>query len=205
MTDKHIDLNGLPALILNSDGLPLNMFPLSTVAWEETIRLYVLDRITVLEKYENIYVNSPSRRLELPSVIMLKKFVTTERTVKFSRRNIYLRDNYICQYCSNDFSKKRYLLTCDHVVPKSSGGLSTWTNLSTACQECNTKKADKFDMKPIKKPKKPTYYQLLENRKKYPLFVNHPSWIPYLNWPEDNITVDKITYREDEDEDVRFT
>lgn len=78
----------------------------------------------------------------LPAVIKLNRLVkgfTTSVALKSVR--VFFRDNYTCQYCGE--RKQQRELTLDHVFPKSRGGKSSWLNLTTACQACNNKKADR--------------------------------------------------------------
>ena len=79
-------------------------------------------------------------RIAAPSVIRLSKPDRFRRhRVPLSRRNIYLRDGNICQYCGRRFPTSE--LSIDHVVPRSRGGQNTWTNLVCACTTCNSRKA----------------------------------------------------------------
>lgn len=74
----------------------------------------------------------------------LKRYVSPKRAItrlKFSRENIYLRDNYTCQYCAKPYGLKE--LTLDHVVPASKFGRKEWTNVVTACRSCNHRKANR--------------------------------------------------------------
>ncbi len=64
-----------------------------------------------------------------------------EAAVAFSRRNIFKRDQYTCQYCSVQPGTDE--LTIDHVLPRSLGGTSTWENCVLACVSCNKRKADR--------------------------------------------------------------
>jgi 5-methylcytosine-specific restriction endonuclease McrA len=81
---------------------------------------------------------------------------------KFSRKNVMIRDNYECQYCSEYLGKNKG--TIDHVVPKSQGGASDYSNCVTCCRYCNIVKADKtpeevgLKLKSI--PKRPTFINL---------------------------------------------
>ena len=61
--------------------------------------------------------------------------------VSFSRRNIFKRDHWTCQYCGRQPGGDE--LTIDHVVPRSQGGVSTWENCVLACIDCNKRKADR--------------------------------------------------------------
>jgi 5-methylcytosine-specific restriction endonuclease McrA len=58
--------------------------------------------------------------------------------VAMTRRNVFYRDAYQCQYCHRQFPARE--LTCDHVVPRSQGGMTSWDNLVTACGPCNRRK-----------------------------------------------------------------
>ena len=75
----------------------------------------------------------------LPAVIVLNKYVRKFRfTLTCNRRNVFWRDDNICQYCNNLFHHSD--LTMDHVHPKSRGGLKSWTNIVASCKSCNIKK-----------------------------------------------------------------
>lgn len=103
-------------------------------------------------------ISTPSFHIAPPEVIMLTEFSKfPPRQVKFSRRNIYTRDNHTCQYCGCVPPKEE--LTVDHVVPRSRGGRSTWDNVVLACVRCNMRKGSKTPheagMKLLTQPKKP--------------------------------------------------
>ena len=70
--------------------------------------------------------------MRLPSVIALKEFIPLARRPAFTRFNVFLRDRFCCQYCGDHCPAHE--LTFDHVVPRSRGGRTTWTNVVTACQ-----------------------------------------------------------------------
>ena len=164
-------------LLLNADGNPLSAAPLSTLTWQESIKLVWLDRINVLEWHEDWQVHSPNITMTVPSVIMVREFVKRRTNTSFSRSNVYCRDNYICQYCKQMFSNKE--LTLDHVIPKSKGGLTNWTNIVTACKKCNNVKANHTNIKPYKKPIKPDFHQLYKSKNH--IHVDHPIWYKYIN------------------------
>ncbi len=54
-----------------------------------------------------------------------------------SRTAVLRRDNYRCAYCGQTG------MTLDHIVPKSRGGRTTWTNCVAACAPCNSRKANR--------------------------------------------------------------
>lgn len=177
-------------LILNSDGLPLSTVPLSTLSWQESIKLMFLDRVSVLAEYEDWIVHSPSSELKVPSVMMLRDYVKVGKGVKFSRQNVFLRDNYQCQYCGLEARHNHNLLTLDHVVPRFSGGKTRWDNVVAACSPCNLEKAHFSKMKPkCGTPQRPTYYQLVAKSMTMPINVPDQSWVQFCGWPEELVTV----------------
>ena len=86
-----------------------------------------------------------------------------QNEVKFNRRNIFARDKNTCQYCGKKFSTTE--LSLDHVVPKTLGGKSVWTNIVCACMKCNVKKGGRVPadagMTLIAKPVRPKHNPLL--------------------------------------------
>jgi len=119
------------------------------------------ERDGILKDYPGV-LRSPSIRVIVPQVILAPDCEfnnPTIRTIRYSRRNVYQRDKYVCQYCGKKCKKTE--LTLDHVVPKSQGGKSEWTNVVTCCLYCNSKKEDKslreLGWKLIGKPKRPKW------------------------------------------------
>lgn len=167
-------------LVLNADGNPLSIVPLSVISWKDAVKLIFSDKVTVLECYEKI-ISSPSISMAMPSVIITKKYYKNRYIPEFSKINLLYRDDFTCQYCGKKFSDKD--LTMDHVIPKSQGGKKIFDNIVMSCRKCNELKADKY-IKPIRKPHYPTYYELVNNRKKHPLYINDLVWQKYLNWDE---------------------
>jgi 5-methylcytosine-specific restriction endonuclease McrA len=87
-------------------------------------------------------IRTVSLRLRVPEVVLLTRYDKYPRhRVTFSRRNIFRRDRYACQYCG---ARPRVdELSVDHVVPRSRGGKSTWTNCVLSCLRCNRKKGNR--------------------------------------------------------------
>ena len=172
----------MDCLILNQDFRPLSFLPLSAIPWQQAIRLSFLDKISVLEHYEDRDIHSPSQTFKMPALAVTREFMKYNQTVKFSRKAVYLRDLYTCGYCDEVFADKD--LTLDHVVPQSRGGKTSWTNITTACVKCNHAKGNK-QMLPNRMPFKPEYWHIVGNSMKNPSFqIKHPSWKPYLNYEE---------------------
>ena len=121
-------------------------------------------------------VRTVSFRIRVPRVILLIVYDhVPKKEVKFTRHNIFERDQNTCQYCGKRFTRTD--LNLDHVNPRSRGGLSTWENVVTSCIACNRKKAGRTPgeagMKLIKKPVRPKWTPLY----RLPL-VN----TPYKEW-----------------------
>jgi 5-methylcytosine-specific restriction endonuclease McrA len=84
------------------------------------------------------YIRTPTTRYELPSVIRLIYLIRRPRPQgRLTRRDIFLRDKYSCQYCGQQTRD----LTLDHVMPRHRGGVHTWENVVAACKGCNHRKA----------------------------------------------------------------
>lgn len=109
--------------------------------------------------YSDQTIRSVAKDFQLPKILRLYGRHRGSKSVKFSRINVYLRDEYVCQYCYRKFVTKE--LTFDHVIPISKGGLTTWENIVTSCSKCNTKKGDKTPreagMKLLKEPRRPNW------------------------------------------------
>ena len=174
---------GNPALVLNADFQPLSYYPLSLYSWQDAIKSVFLERVSIIETYEKI-VSSPSISFRLPSVIALKDYVMPKRQPAFTRFNVFLRDNFTCQYCCKRFSANE--LTFDHLVPRCLTGKTTWNNVVSACTSCNLKKGRRLlkstDMKLFKIPTRPSSIELQNNGRNFPPNFLHESWRDYLYW-----------------------
>ena len=156
--------------------------PLKIINWKKAITLLFLGKVEVVEEY-NREIHSVSFTIKLPSVIRLLKLVKRpERPVRFSRQNIYLRDNYKCQYCGEQFPTEE--LTYDHVLPRSKGGRTEWENIVTCCIDCNKKKGgrtpEEAGMKLIRRPVRPKWIPAL--RITIGIRSIPDSWRDYLYW-----------------------
>jgi 5-methylcytosine-specific restriction endonuclease McrA len=130
---------------------------------------------------EDDWVRTVSSEIQVPRVIRLLGYEKLPRqTVKFNRRNIFARDNNLCQYCGKRFPTTE--LSLDHVIPRSQGGQSTWENVVCACVSCNVRKGGRTPKQAhltlIRKPEKPKRSPLLKvklTQKKY------QSWKTFLD------------------------
>jgi 5-methylcytosine-specific restriction endonuclease McrA len=115
--------------------------PVKIVSWQRALTLLFLGKVEVIEEYDRD-VKTTSIVIKIPAVVrLLKAFRRHKKPVKFSRINIYGRDKYTCQYCG----AKKLIgeFTYDHVVPRSKGGKTEWSNIVSCCEACNRKKANR--------------------------------------------------------------
>lgn len=133
------------------------MSPTRVISWQKAIVLTFLGKVEVVVEYEAI-VQSPSTTLRIPAVVRQRR-ATSHRSKgpSFSRNNVFLRDDFTCQYCLA--KGEGTLLNLDHVLPKSQGGRTSWENIVTSCVECNQHKAgrtpEQASMRLARKPVRP--------------------------------------------------
>lgn len=169
-------------LVLNRDGSPLSIVPLSIIPWQEAVKLIYLNKVSILTDYSDWIVHSQRASMPVPAIVMTKKYVDAASKVKFTKMNLMYRDNFTCQYCSKKFEPHE--LTMDHVIPKSFGGRKTWDNIVCACTECNWKRGHDVRIQPKIKPYKPSHFDLMAKRKLHPIYLKHESWNHFLQWDE---------------------
>ena len=134
-------------LVLNSTHAPIHI-----CGWKRAFTLLLLEKADPVEESgEKINGKFP-----LPSVIRLRRYVPLPfQSIILTRKNIFLRDNYTCQYCGRVGAN----LTIDHIVPKSKGGSDSWENIVVSCMRCNNKKGDRSpeesEMRLVGMPYKP--------------------------------------------------
>ena len=113
---------------------------------------------------EQDWIRTVRFEIQVPRIIRLLFYdKLPKQTVKFNRRNIFARDQNRCQYCGRRHSTSE--LSLDHVIPRSRGGKSTWTNIVCSCLRCNVRKGGRTpreaSMKLIRPPEKPRRSPLL--------------------------------------------
>jgi 5-methylcytosine-specific restriction endonuclease McrA len=139
----------------------------------------------VIEEYDHD-VRSVSLVIKIPAVVrLLRAFRRHAKPVKFSRVNIYARDHYRCQYCGRRASISE--LTYDHVTPRSQGGRTEWTNIVTACYECNRRKGGRTPreagMQLLTPPVQPNWVPAVTIR--ISMRSIPEAWRDYLYWTGD--------------------
>ena len=169
-----------PALVLNADYRPLSYYPLSLWPWQEAVKAAFLDRVQIVAEYDKV-VRSPTTEIRSPSVVVLRDYVKPRRRVAFTRFNLFLRDEFTCQYCG-----AREDLTFDHIIPRARGGVTSWENVVAACSKCNLRKGSQTlrnsGLSLNRLPRKPYSEQLKNLGRKFPPNLLHESWVDYLYW-----------------------
>ena len=180
LSNSHGSMVKNSALVLNADYRPLSYFPLSLWTWQDSIKASISNRVTILAEYEDV-VRSLSVEIKIPSVVVLKDYIKPNRASALIRFNLFLRDEFKCQYCG-----LKGEMTFDHIIPRSKGGKTTWENVVASCQKCNLKKGSrslkKAGLNLKQKPKKPDPEYLRNQGRKFPPNYLHDSWMDYLYW-----------------------
>lgn len=161
-----------PVLVLNGNYAPINV-----CSTKRAMGLIMVGKANLVLDGRG-WVRTVSNEYPKPSIIRLHYVVKRPRpSVKLSKHEIFRRDNHRCQYCGNRSSK----LTVDHILPQHMGGESTWTNLVTACAECNHKKGgltlDQSGLKLLQPPRKPPASAAYLFRK---YINNYREWEPFI-------------------------
>jgi 5-methylcytosine-specific restriction endonuclease McrA len=158
----------------------LSYYPLSLWPWQEAVKAAFLDRVSIVAEYDAV-VRSQRSEIRIPSVVVLKDYVKPQKRVAFTRFNLFLRDEFSCQYCGAKGD-----LTFDHVLPRSRGGVTSWENVVAACSPCNLRKGSRtlrqvgFSL--ARKPRAPTADEMHAHGRRFPPNHLHDSWLDYLYW-----------------------
>jgi 5-methylcytosine-specific restriction endonuclease McrA len=162
-------------LVLNQNYEPLNV-----CSAKRAFLLLDKGKAEVIEHSQGV-IRSVADVFPLPSVVRMVYLVRRPRPrLRLSRREVFARDRYTCQYCGRQTKD----LTLDHVVPRYKGGKHIWENLVSACKVCNHKKAGRTPtearMKLLHQPFQPQvnhyymFYQYLQDREGWQKFI--PEW-----------------------------
>lgn len=168
-----------PTLVLNRNWQPVGVVSVARALTKvfsgkahivdpDDYRLYTWDDWSVLNPSgDEPFIQTYHDRLRVPEVVTLTSYDRVPTSaVTFSRRNIFKRDRFTCQYCGRQPGHEE--LTIDHVLPRSHGGTSTWTNCVLACIDCNSAKADRTPdqagMRLLHEPRRPVWRPLYAAR-----------------------------------------
>ena len=121
------------ALVLNA-----TYEPLSVVSSRRALCLMIAEKAEMIEADDGVF-HSETMTLPSPAVVRLNYMVKAprRRIASVSRRAVFARDEYRCQYCGAGAD------SIDHVIPRSRGGLDDWENLAAACRTCNSTKRNR--------------------------------------------------------------
>jgi len=185
--------------MLNTQVLVLNRFyqPVNVVNVRRALCMFYVGVAHALDKQYQMFdfeswtelsgefgtdsISAASCRIKIPRILVLQAYDRMPiGRVRFSRRNIFMRDNDTCQYCGGRFSRK--LLSLDHVIPRSQNGKTNWENIVAACIPCNSRKGGgtpkEARMSLLRSPKKPTWSEL---RNIIGPRLRYREWLPFLN------------------------
>ena len=184
-----------PTLILNRNWQPVNVATVAralVLVWNEaarvvdpeTIQLFTwVDWSKVAPRDGDAFIQAVRLRLRVPEVIVLAEYDRLpSAAVSFSRRNVFKRDHWACQYCGVQPGGEE--LTIDHVLPRSQGGTSTWDNCVLSCIDCNKRKADRTPQQagmtlrkaPVRPMWKPLYARHAMRIESWSKFISETYW-----------------------------
>jgi 5-methylcytosine-specific restriction endonuclease McrA len=124
-----------PVLVLNANFEPVNVCDT-----RRAVGLLLAEKASLVVNGRG-EIKTISQSFPRPSVIRLRKMVSRPRPkLKLTRREVFRRDNYTCQYCG----KRTSDLTIDHVIPRHLGGRHIWNNVVAACPACNHRKGGRL-------------------------------------------------------------
>ncbi len=151
-----------------NDVLVLNFTyeALNITTFQRAVKLIFSGKAEIVHDRDRI-LTSAKWELRMPSIIRMLYYIRRPmQKVALTKKNVLLRDDYTCQYCS---LRGERLMTVDHVVPRSRGGPSTWENLVCACMRCNNRKNNRSpqdaNMSLKRRPKTPKYIPWIQIRR----------------------------------------
>ncbi len=172
-------------LVLNASFEPIRI-----IHWQKAMQLLFQGKVEVVHEYDR-EIRTVSLKIKLPSVLRLLTYIPLVRKkglARFSRTNIFLRDQYTCQYCGR--KRGKHELTLDHVIPVVQGGKKMWENIVTACIQCNQKKGGRTPqeagMRLIATPREPDFlptFTIKYSVPAQPVTQEHfEHWKVYFSW-----------------------
>ena len=159
------------SLVLNA-----SFQPLCVVSDKRAVVLVLKSKATIEHAAEGLAFHSEKMTIPVPSVIRLKYFVKVPYRARatLSRRAIFIRDSFECQYCGAAAEN------VDHIQPRSKGGTHTWDNVVASCRPCNSRKENRLPfeagMKLRRTPGAPKSHMFLM----VAVGKLHPAWEPYI-------------------------
>ena len=126
--------------------------PVTWIPWQDAVCLYSRDMIAWTAGAQAFTFSGGISRLTgersrvtVNSIVAVKRSTTRKHAKRnippLTNRELFLRDAHMCMYCGAQHDERE--LTRDHVVPMSRGGRDRWSNVVTACRNCNTRKGNR--------------------------------------------------------------
>ena len=133
----------------------------------------------------NDWIRTVNFWIAVPRIVRLITYDRFPKTVvKLNRKNLFARDNNICQYCGKKFPTAE--LSLDHVIPKTLGGLTTWDNLVCSCIRCNSRKGGRTPvqtkMKLLNTPKMPNRNPAMDLQVNNHIYSSWKKFLDYAYW-----------------------
>jgi 5-methylcytosine-specific restriction endonuclease McrA len=149
-------------------------------AIDEEFRLLDFEGWAELAAASEDAIHTPTRAIRVPRVVVLVAHAhLPQHRVRFSRLNVYARDESACQYCGR--RRARSELNLDHVIPRSRGGSTSWENVVCSCVACNLRKGgrtpEEAGMRLLRQPSRPRWTAVFRAAARRAI---HRQWIPFL-------------------------
>jgi len=168
----------MKTLVLNKDYQPINI-----ISARKAFVDYWCGKVQIVEAYENKFFYTIDNEFPVPSIVRLEKWArVVYRQVPLTKRNLYIRDRYICGYSGKRLTDPKER-TWDHIIPRSKGGKHSWDNLVTCDRKINEAKSDFIlgkdpEVDHLKRPKtgRPHYLVIMQNG----IRDMPEAWKPYL-------------------------
>jgi len=203
-----------PVLVLNKMWMAINVVPAikafsylfadkATVVNPEDYAVYNWEQwLKYPIKDGDVIAHTGHYGVIIPDVVVLLRYDKAFRKeFTCTKRNIYIRDGFRCQYTGKKGNHSN--MNIDHIVPLNKGGRSTWENMVVCDKKINSKKADKTlketGLKLIRKPKKLESNSIVI----HPKMTIKESWKKFIKQKTMSITstikVEACNYRQDDD------
>lgn len=169
-------------LVLNKAFQPVNLYP----TYRPAVAKVVNKRAEVIATYPDRVIRTWKDAMEAPAIIRLLYFLNppgkAARKAIYSRKNIWLRDKGLCQYCGVFVTLDEMQL--EHVIPIDQGGRSNWLNIVVSCNECNSRKANRTPAQAGMRLRRPPFVPRYTISKEYEMLLRLKSLknLPSESW-----------------------
>lgn len=174
-------LTGLRTLVLSANYVPVSLFPKpQTIPAEDAVTRILNGTSHMVAEYDR-QIKTPNLVMNWPSIIASNEMIDRGEGIALSNETLFYRDHGFCAYCERELTLTE--MEREHVIPRSKGGPNTWENVVASCRSCNSLKGNSMpigEWTPRVRPYKPTYWDLLRARKKFPISIDDPSWIDFI-------------------------